>query len=72
MERTLKGEWSLLHVILKDNVCVVRVDGVTVAQSDRMSRRRWGHVALQMHRNNATVYWKDMKIRYLPLTEKPK
>jgi hypothetical protein len=67
-----QGEWSLLHVILKDNVCVVRVDGVTVAQSDQMSRRRWGSVALQMHRNNATVYWKDMKIRDLPLPEKPK
>jgi hypothetical protein len=37
-----------------------------------MSRRRWGSVALQMHRNNATVYWKDMKIRDLPLPEKPK
>lgn len=66
-----QGEWSLLQAILIDNLCVVRIDGVTVARSEQMSRRRWGNIALQMHRNNATVYWKDMKIRALPSPGKP-
>ena len=61
-----QGEWSLLHVILQDNMCVVRIDGETVAQSDQMNRRRWGNISLQMHRNNATIYWKDMRVRHLP------
>ncbi|MEM9660293.1 MAG: DUF1080 domain-containing protein, partial [Planctomycetota bacterium] len=66
-----QGEWSLLQVTLVDNVCVVRVDGVIVAESDRMNRRRWGRVALQMHRNDATIHWKEMKIRKLPSPKEP-
>ncbi len=61
-----QGDWSLLHVILRDNQCVVRIDGETVAESEQMNQRRWGNVSLQMHRNKATVFWKDMKIRRLP------
>jgi hypothetical protein len=61
-----QGEWSHLHVILRDNVCVVRIDGETVAESNTMNNRRRGRISLQMHRNNASVFWKEMQVRRLP------
>ncbi len=65
-----QGEWSHLHVILRDNVCVVRIDGETVAESHQMNNRRRGRISLQMHRNNATVFWKDMQVRRLASPER--
>lgn len=65
-----QGDWSLMHVIVQDRTCVVRVDGTTVAESTTMNRRRWGRISLQMHRRRETIQWKDMMIRRLPSPEK--
>ena len=60
------GDWVLMQVFLNESHCAVRVNGVTVAESREMGRRRPGNIALQMHRNDASIRWKDMKVRPLP------
>ena len=66
-----QGDWVLMQVFLNENHCAVRVNGVTVAESREMGRRRLGNIALQMHRNNALIRWKDMRVRRLPPPEPP-
>lgn len=60
------GEWALMQVFLREKHCVVRVNGVTVAESREMGRARSGNIALQMHSGKGWVRWKDMRIRRLP------
>jgi len=60
------GEWILMQIVLNENHCVVRVNGVTVAESREMGRARSGNISLQMHTGNGWVRWKDMRVRRLP------
>ena len=60
------GEWVLMQVFLNENHCVVRVNGMTVAESREMGRARSGNISLQMHSGNGWVRWKDMRVRRLP------
>ena len=59
------GEWALMQVFLKGTTCVVRLNGVVVAESQQMPRPREGKISLQMHTGNGWVRWKDLKIRPL-------
>jgi hypothetical protein len=61
-----QGDWVLMQVFLNEGDCTVRLNGVIVAESHKMGRRRLGNISLQMHRNNAVIRWKDMKVRPLP------
>jgi hypothetical protein len=61
------GEWVLMQVFLKDNHCVVRVNGETVAESREMGRGRAGNISLQMHSSKGWVRWKDLQVRRLPV-----
>jgi hypothetical protein len=60
------GEWVLMQVHLKDNHCVVRLNGETVAESHDMGRGRSAKIALQMHVSNGWVRFKDLQVRRLP------
>lgn len=57
------GEWVLMQVFLNENHCTVRVNGVTVAQSDKMGGAREGKISLQMHSGKGWVRWKDFQVR---------
>lgn len=63
------GTWFLLQVFLEEQRCVVRVDGVVVARTDRIGPVREGRIALQMHRGDAWIRWKDLRVRSLPKPE---
>jgi hypothetical protein len=65
------GEWVLMQVFLKENHCVVRVNGVTVAESDQMGGARAGNISLQMHTGKGWIRWKDMKVRLLESPAQP-
>jgi hypothetical protein len=60
------GEWVLMQVFLREEHCVVRVNGVVVAQSDKMNGVRAGNISLQMHTGQGWVRWKDFRVRPLP------
>jgi hypothetical protein len=59
------GEWVLMQVFLNEQHCVVRVNGVIVAESREMGGARAGNISLQMHSGNGWIRWKDMKVRPL-------
>lgn len=59
------GEWVLVQVFLKDNHCVVRVNGETVAESREMGQGHSGKIALQMHSGKSWIRWKELQIRRL-------
>lgn len=63
------GEWVLLQVFLREKHCVVRVNGVTVAESRSLGGARDGAVSLQMHSGKGWVRWKEMQIRPLPASD---
>ncbi len=62
------GQWVLMQVFLKENHCAVRVNGITVAESDKMGGARAGNISLQMHTGKGWIRWKDMKVRPLAIT----
>jgi hypothetical protein len=62
-------EWYLMQIRVQGNTCVVRVNGKTVAQTDRISIIRPGHIALQMHRRDSWIRFADPQIRILEPTE---
>jgi hypothetical protein len=62
------GQWVLMQVFLKENHCAVRVNGITVAESDKMGGARAGNISLQMHTGKGWIRWKDMQVRPLAIT----
>jgi hypothetical protein len=60
------GQWALMQVFLDENHCVVRVNGVTVAESREMGKGRSGKISLQMHSSKGWIRWKGMRVRRLP------
>ncbi len=59
------GEWVLMQVFLNESLCAVRVNGVTVAESNSMGGARAGNISLQMHTGNGWVRWKNLQVRQL-------
>ncbi|NQT39040.1 MAG: DUF1080 domain-containing protein [Planctomycetes bacterium] len=64
-----QGDWVLMQVLLNEEHCAVRVDGVIVAESHEMGGRRLGNISLQMHRGDSFIRWKEMRVRHLPSPE---
>jgi hypothetical protein len=64
------GSWFLLQVFLEEQRCVVRVDGVVVAETERIGPLREGRIALQMHHGAGWIRWKELRIRRLPAATK--
>ncbi|MBX7072478.1 MAG: DUF1080 domain-containing protein [Pirellulales bacterium] len=58
-------EWFLLQLRVVGAECRVRVNGVTVATTDKLTIVRPGHIALQMHSRDAWIRFKDPKIKPL-------
>jgi hypothetical protein len=68
------GEWYPLQIHLKGKECVVRVNGVTVAQADDLDLVRSGPIALQMHSANKTIQFGSIRVRSLdpsPISSEP-
>jgi hypothetical protein len=63
-----EDRWFLLQVRVEGSRCAVRLDGETVAEYDKLSGRNLqpGRIGLQIHLENASVEFKDLRVR--PLT----
>ena len=59
-------EWFPMQIFAKGPTTVVRVNGETVATANDLKLVRAGRIALQMHRRNAWVEFKDVRIRANP------
>ena len=59
------GTWVLMQVFLKGRHCLVRVDGVTVAETEALPVDRSGHISLQMHTEKGWIRYKDPRVRSL-------
>jgi hypothetical protein len=59
------GEWFPMHIIVKGPKCVVRVNGEIVAVDEHLPLVRSGPICLQMHRRNAWIEFKEVRIRSL-------
>jgi len=60
-------QWFLLQVLVRGSSCLVRIDGETVAQSDRLPANvpRSGQIGLQIHKENSSVEFRDLRVRPL-------
>jgi hypothetical protein len=58
------GEWYPMQIFLNGPEVVVRVNGVTVATYEKLNVRP-GKIALQMHRRNSWIRFKEPKIKVL-------
>ena len=54
------GAWNLLQVIAEGNVVTTYINGEKSATTDKIDKVRPGHIALQSHRDGATIEWKDL------------
>jgi hypothetical protein len=59
------GEWYPMQIFLDGPKVVVRVNGVTVTTYDKLNVRA-GKIALQMHRRDSWIRFKDLQIKVLP------
>lgn len=57
------GDWYLLQLFVNGPNAAVRVNGKTVARTDRLTIMRDGHIALQMHQEESTIRFKGVRIR---------
>ncbi|MDX2151637.1 MAG: DUF1080 domain-containing protein [Bryobacteraceae bacterium] len=62
------GRWFLMQIRVEGPRCVVRLDGETVAEYERLSGEalKPGRIGLQIHREDSAVEFKDLRIRVLP------
>lgn len=54
------GSWQLLQLRVRGNHCVTLLNGIKTAETDALTKIRPGHITLQMHRENATIDFKDL------------
>ncbi|HBY63794.1 MAG TPA: hypothetical protein DEH78_28550, partial [Solibacterales bacterium] len=61
------GRWFLMQIRVEGARCAVRLDGETVAEYHRLSgdALKPGRIGLQIHREDAAVEFKDIRIRPL-------
>jgi len=58
-------KWFPFHLIVQGSRCLVRINGDTVCEYDRLENQEEGHIELQAHRPG---YWTEFKqIRVKPL-----
>jgi hypothetical protein len=58
-------QWALYQLWVKDRECVVRVDGETVLEYDRLENLQAGFIELQAHQNGRWMEYKDIRIKRL-------
>ena len=63
-----EDRWFLMQIRVEGSKCTVRLDGETVAEFDKLSGRdlQPGRIGLQIHLENASVEFRDLRVR--PLT----
>lgn len=54
------GAWNLLQVFVSGSTAVTYVNGRRSAETDQLDKIWPGHITLQMHRDGATIDWKDL------------
>ncbi len=54
------GTWNLLQVFVAGNHVTTYINGQKSAESNGLDKIRPGHITLQMHRDGATIDWKDL------------
>ena len=57
--------WFLLQVRVEGARCMVRLDGETVAETDALPVLAPGRIGLQIHKENASVEFRDIRVRPL-------
>jgi hypothetical protein len=59
--------WFLMQIRVQGSRCIVRIDGTTVAEYDALSGPdlQEGGVGLQVHMDNASVEFRDVRVRPL-------
>ncbi len=58
-------EWSLMQIRLQGSHLVVRVNGETCVDTQKMPTVRKGHISLQMHKYNSWIDFKELKVKPL-------
>ncbi len=61
----LEDRWFLLQVRVEGTRCLVRVDGETVAESDAAPVTGEAQIGLQIHMENASIEFRDLRARRL-------
>ena len=56
-----EGQWFVMQVIARGKRCTVRLNGETVAASDRIPTGA-GRIGLQIHSDNARVEFRDLRV----------
>lgn len=59
------GAWNLMQVFVEGNHATTYINGQKSAETDKLDKVGAGHITLQMHRDGATIDWKDLVL--LPL-----
>jgi len=59
------GEWYPMQIIVKGPRCIVRLNGETVVDYDKLETIRPGHIALQMHKDNSSIWFRDLRVKRL-------
>jgi hypothetical protein len=59
------GTWYPLQILVRGRHGTIRVNGVTVAQTDSLPVDRAGHIAIQCHHQGSRIRIKKMKIQVL-------
>ncbi len=58
-------KWALYQLIVQDANCVVRIDGETVLEYDKLEKQNEGFLELQAHQNGRWIEYKEIKVRRL-------
>ena len=59
------NQWWLFQMRVKDATCMVRINGDTVLEYDRLENLREGPIELQAHENGKWTEYKHLVIRRL-------
>ncbi len=65
LPRVESEQWFPMQIIVKDNTCVIRVNGETTVVYNDIDIVREGSISLQMHSNDVWIEWKDIRIKDL-------
>jgi len=57
--------WYLFQLLVKDKYCMVRINGETVLEFDRLERLDEGHIELQAHQLGKWGEYKQIRVRRL-------
>jgi len=59
--------WFLMQIRVEGSHCLVRLDGETVAETDQLPEavRKPGQIGLQIHMEDASVDYRDLRVRRL-------